>query len=779
MTLNDSPQSLSAETWQDCVVEAQDLISRPSAACEYVGLDDGGRCAVKEDEFKTWLAEGGAQSEAGRKTRAYAVRGIESKLAGLGSPYVDLDVAWRADRFAHLRQRLKEMQEDFLAGGSDYRMLMPQSEKPLNRLASWRSWLGQYGQFLSGEQRGERDADRIRRHVLETYIEPARENERETVEVLVRDVNDALGLKDSWPDICQALCGRKFLEMADVPFPGRIGADQSSATRFCYDLVRPSFSDQIEAGTEVEQQPMRRPTNLILYGPPGTGKTYATAHEAVQLCDGNAPYSDDEMGRRDLMKRYRELKAEGRLDFVTFHQSYDYESFVEGMRPETGNEEGGIGFRLEVNLGIFREICALAEQARTRPIRAAADSELDLAGRQFWKMGLGTIGSEDDVYENAVAENYIALGWSGAEDWSEGRFASMEAIKAHWLSKERESAVPSNWTQTHKFRNEMKRGDIVIVPYGNSAFRAVAEVQGNYEFDSSTDGYYSHRRNVRWLLTLDEPLPLDTIVDGNFTMRTLYQLPGKRINTPALSRLLSGEAVPISPNSLAETPQQFVLIIDEINRANISKVFGELITLLEPDKRLGMPNALTLTLPYSKKDFGVPANLHIIGTMNTADRSIALLDTALRRRFAFREMAPKAELLGTIDGIDLKSVITTINDRIEYLVDREHRIGHAFFMGCANRDEVDAVMRDKVIPLLQEYFFEDWSRIRAVLGDGFIGKRMIKAPPGIDGGDRESWIVRDSFTEDAYTRLLSNKASSAEVNTPAEDQLNEPQGDAA
>ena len=264
------------------------------------------------------------------------------------------------------------------------------------------------------------------------------------------------------------------------------------------------------------------------------------------------------------------------------------------------------------------------------------------------------------------------------------------------------------------------------------------------------------------MLTLDEPLPLDTIVDGNFTMRTLYPIATKRVNLPALARLIAGDDETAPAEAVAGEPEQFVLIIDEINRANISKVFGELITLIEPDKRLGMANALSLTLPYSKKrDFGVPANLHIVGTMNTADRSIALLDTALRRRFTFREMAPRIDLLGTMDGIDLRVVLTAINDRIEYLIDREHCIGHAFFMGCQNREAIELVMRDKVIPLLQEYFFEDWGRIKAVLGDGFIGSRKIAPPPNFEGDDRDSWFVREPFLSDAFERLNGGGTASA------------------
>ncbi|WP_236547825.1 AAA family ATPase [Sphingomonas sp. AX6] len=512
---------------------------------------------------------------------------------------------------------------------------------------------------------------------------------------------------------------------------------------------------------------MTMPTNLILYGPPGTGKTYNTALEAVSLCDGNADYPPTREGRLDLMKRYNELVVEKRIGFVTFHQNYDYETFVEGLRPETGEgESSSAGFRLEARAGIFREICALADQARTRISPSATSPGYDFTGRRFWKMGQGAIGTEDDVYEAAVANSYITLGWGGTIDWSPTQFSTFDAIKAEWLKQNPDDTTPSNWTQTWPFRSEMKVGDIVIVPYGNTAFRAIAEVTGDYRFEPSAEGYYAHRRDVRWLLTLDEPLPLDTILDGNFTMRTLYPLQARRVNLPALGRLIAGKSSGSEGPAKGPT-DQFVLIIDEINRANISKVFGELITLIEPDKRLGMPNELTLTLPYSKKrDFGVPANLHIIGTMNTADRSIALLDTALRRRFKFREMAPDSGLLEEAThrtGIDLVRALDTINRRIEYLIDREHRIGHAFFIGCETDEEVHAAMRDKVIPLLQEYFFEDWSRIHAVLGAGFIREDKLDPPPGIDGDQLSSWSVRKPFADNAYDRLTGKVAPDVEV----------------
>ena len=336
----------------------------------------------------------------------------------------------------------------------------------------------------------------------------------------------------------------------------------SKAQLVARDLATTKKEEQLDAPQKL---------NTILYGPPGTGKTYATTRRCLGICDGTVPESDEE-----CRARYAELMEAGQIEFITFHQSYGYEEFVEGLRPQ---EIDGGGFKLTPKDGVLKRIAKRARETK-----------------------------------------------------------------------------------------------------------------------------------------------------------------------PSVSH---------------------VLVIDEINRANISKVLGELITLIEEDKRAGAANQVTATLPYSGERFALPANLHILGTMNTADRSIALLDTALRRRFNFEELAPDPDMLKGSEegaGVELSKVLRAMNDRLEYLIDRDHLIGHAWFMGVKTRKDVDDVMRRKIIPLLAEYFYEDWTKVQAVLGgdEDFVTKKQLDTPPGLDKNtveDRYRWTIRSKFPDNAYEHLIKPESS--------------------
>jgi 5-methylcytosine-specific restriction protein B len=489
---------------------------------------------------------------------------------------------------------------------------------------------------------------------------------------------------------------------------------------------------------------------LIFYGPPGTGKTFATAEEALRLCGEEVPQN-----RNELMATYRRLTDAGRIEFVTFHQSYAYEEFVEGLRPVQREEETA-GFHLHPEPGVLRRVARRAETST-----GSGGPPFTIGDRQIFKMSIGRANDPEDAYlfEEAIEGGYALIGFDDL-DWSDPRFKSRDEIIARLkVEGNREGDISPYAGRVQSpdiFRNWVRTGDLIVVSKGNLLFRAIGEVIGDYEYKPRSDGTYSHRRAVKWLWTDRAGVPVEEVYSAKFSQRTIYLLTKSELNIPALKRYIE------SQREGGGEPDQFVLIIDEINRANVSKVMGELITLLEPDKRIGATNELRVRLPYSRDIFGLPANLHIIGTMNTADRSIALLDTALRRRFKFKEVPPEPELLEEAEeatGLPLVDFLNAINDRIEYLLDREHRIGHAYFINCRTRAEADAAMRNAVIPLLQEYFFEDLSRVAVVLGEpkggGFLSCREIKDPLG-ESDPRDSWSVVPEFAEDAYNRSVKS-----------------------
>lgn len=374
--------------------------------------------------------------------------------------------------------------------------------------------------------------------------------------------------------------------------------------------------------------------NTILYGPPGTGKTFNTINRAVNAVD------PDFVGTRTKIKeRYDELVKDQRIHFVTFHQSFSYEEFIEGLRATT--DAGQISYSVEP--GIFKRICGDAV------IGAKASNSFDKALQEF----KNRIDAEPELQLTTV----------------QGKPYSVEY-------------------------------------HGNSTFRVFPSGSKN---DDLGRGY---------------PVSIDNI-------RKLYQNPEEKglYNPSYVKSILEFFKNELKLEeykySSSDDKDNYVLIIDEINRGNISSIFGDLITLIEPSKRAGQEEALSVELPYSKEPFSVPSNLHIIGTMNTADRSLALMDTALRRRFDFVEMMPNLKVLENleVEGIDIRRMLEVMNQRIEVLYDREHTLGHAFFIPLKKAaeserfDMLQGILKNKILPLLEEYFFEDWEKIRLVLGD--------------------------------------------------------------
>lgn len=449
--------------------------------------------------------------------------------------------------------------------------------------------------------------------------------------------------------------------------------------------------------------------NQILYGPPGTGKTYKTIEAAVNATEPTFTWSNSD----ELKARYDELVNEKRIRFVTFHQSFGYEEFVEGIKPDVSDTDS---ICYSVESGIFKQICEDAS------LSTLPDNTLINKDGRVWKISIQST-SMNPLKAFCFENNVAAVGWDDTADMHSTKDGEGEQSGYY------KSLGKNDQNSLIYFSKQMTKGDLVLCIDSNTSVEAVGIVEGDYYFNpqgAMNDGVYRHLIPVKWLA---KGFSVDfKQLNGNkrFNLPTCYPL--WRISVPDAVNHLENNKIHIGGNK-DHNANNYVLIIDEINRGNISKIFGELITLIEPSKREGNDESLKLSLPYSGKPFSVPNNLYIIGTMNTADRSLTMIDTALRRRFDFVEMMPEPLVLECplIHGINLVELLTTLNQRIEVLYDREHTLGHAFFIPVKdalvdeNEDvafqKLKSVFQNKIIPLLQEYFFEDWQKIRLVLGD--------------------------------------------------------------
>lgn len=453
--------------------------------------------------------------------------------------------------------------------------------------------------------------------------------------------------------------------------------------------------------------------NLILYGPPGTGKTFATRN-IIEAFESK------------FHKRYVPfslVEKEERVRFITFHQSYSYEEFIEGIRPQLDDdseqkaESGEIRYKVES--GVLKQ---MVEAASTQIIKAESQqigisgAELIRPNSRVWKVSLGR-RNEDLVYKQCKKESIIAVNWLDGHDLSDKTYEEMfSMLKAERDDGDQNPTMDANTLDT--LINQMTKGDIVFIYDGPWTIRDIGVVTGEYTYMKNRS--YPHVRSVTWLKEFNEPVDISDMNGGiRLTLKTIYELP--RIQMSDVQKLLGTYNTPsstVKKQQVREVP--YYLIIDEINRGNISKIFGELMTLIEKDKR----QTVSTILPYSKKPFTLPRNLYIIGTMNTSDRSIAMLDTALRRRFVFIEVEPDYSVFNKntakVGSVELAELLRSINEKISDKLDRDHRIGHAYLMDILTIDDLYKSIYYKILPLIAEYFYNDITAIQSVVGKQFF-----------------------------------------------------------
>jgi len=447
--------------------------------------------------------------------------------------------------------------------------------------------------------------------------------------------------------------------------------------------------------------------NVILYGPPGTGKTYATE----KIIDSFEKKYFHGKGSFEI------ASAENRVKSITFHQSYSYEEFIEGIRPILKNEEAeGVGYQLEN--GLFKEFCINAEKEIIKRKENAEYVDMIHSESRIWKISLGE-RKLDDIFNECINVGEIAIGWLPDHDLTDMDYEEIRLTLGN--DSDFGDKPTQNANSINAFVNEMTIGDIVFVYDGQQTTRMIGVIKSGYCYKK--EYAYKHRRSVEWFKDLNYPIDIHKY-NGykNLTLKTVYKL--GRISVSDVIEIVTNYSNYTQSQEDKREIKPYYMIIDEINRGNIAKIFGELITLIEQDKR-GKQKSV---LPYSKKEFSVPSNLYIIGTMNTADRSIAAIDTALRRRFTFIEIEPDSSVLSRNenpiinDTVDLTKLLDAINERIMDKYDRDHRIGHAYFMGIETLSNFYQTWYYEILPLLNEYFYNDIDTLKMIVGKSFYDR---------------------------------------------------------
>lgn len=432
------------------------------------------------------------------------------------------------------------------------------------------------------------------------------------------------------------------------------------------------------------------PLNLILYGPPGTGKTYTAISLAVAIIENKSLEKISKKDRSKLRYRFSEYLSEGQIGFVTFHDAYSYEDFVEGVKPRTENQE----VIYDIEEGIFKQLAFEAKRNMLETLMTnLPKKEIKISFNQLYKAFVQYLKSDQ-------FKTFVTIGQNRAYLHRIGRNGDFIVRKENTyntitVSKNKLRIIYENLPDIEQISDTDAEIKALIGVVNTNIYLSVFQELKNFE-----------NEYIKALAMLQFQ---GEVSDNTVESFELGELAGM----------------------IKDQTKKYVLIIDEINRGNISNIFGELITLLEEDKREGNTEGLLIQLPFSKSYFSVPSNLYLIGTMNTAGQSIELLDPALRRRFDFLELEPEPSVIKQVnktqfvDGIDLVKMLNAINERIELLIGRDFRIGHTYFLNLTSLADLKGVFLHKIVPLLQEYFEGDFFRIGLILGKDFVQKKEI------------------------------------------------------
>ncbi len=468
--------------------------------------------------------------------------------------------------------------------------------------------------------------------------------------------------------------------------------------------------DEILRISQLNQNKMNHPLNQILFGCPGSGKTYSTKKFAVEIIE-NRKFGNTKKEREEILKLYDNYYNNKQISFTTFHQSLSYEDFIEGIKPIMIEDKNSETVGYKIISGIFKTCCAIAsyycykEQQKIEHISKEYEFEELYEAFLQYNRNLQT----PKVYKS-ISGKPIEIFEINKNDSIRARSQGSTSIHVAPLTRENILKLYDEFTNANEIKSLQQIKNVVGVSPRLTEFFAIFE--GLKEFENNIFKPLTKEDSEKIEINFDEEEIIKKFEAGVFK-NSVRKTAEDKIDVPPI-----------------------IIVIDEINRGNVSSIFGELITLLEEDKRLGQKEAIEVTLPYSKSVFSIPHNIYVIGTMNTADRSVEALDTALRRRFSFIEMKSDPNIIGAVNDnngilsespdINLIDLLTKINERIELLLDKDHQIGHSYFIGINTLDELKTTFKNKVIPLLEEYFYGDFGKIGLVLGDQFVETKSLQ-----------------------------------------------------